>query len=207
MFDAQDPTNPAHYGPSQTALLLLDFHSMLVNHAGGSKAPDALKTAVSLRSWAKKNKVSVIHGLVDIHQPPFSACKDIEMFRTVLQNMQAGGGEEVPELLKTSKEDVTFTRKPGHVSALKSPGLEEYLRKNGIKSLLITGISTSGCVLRTALAATDEEYVTTVISDACADPKQDQHDFLVEHVYPNRGYVATASEFQEAFEKLNRDTS
>lgn len=206
MFDAKNETAPGHYGPSQTALLLLDFHSIFAHGFGCASAPGALKRAVNLRTWAKENKIHIIHGLVDLQRPPFPTCKDIGIFQNVIQTMQAGGGEESPDLVEQGSDEITFLRTPGHVSALKSPGLEDFLQKNGIKSLLIAGLSTSGCVLRTALEAADAEYVVTVISDACADPKQDHHDFLVENIYPNRGYVATVAEFQEGFGSTNKCT-
>jgi nicotinamidase-related amidase len=65
---------------------------------------------------------------------------------------------EPQELMEGGDDmDVTFKRRPGYVSALKSPGLEDFLREKGIQSLFLAGLSTSGCVLRTALAAGDAD--------------------------------------------------
>jgi hypothetical protein len=49
-FNSADKSTPGHYGPSQTALLLLDFHSMLVQKAGGAQAPAALEVAAKMRA-------------------------------------------------------------------------------------------------------------------------------------------------------------
>ncbi|KAJ5101599.1 Isochorismatase hydrolase [Penicillium alfredii] len=176
-FDAANKSNPGHYGPCQTALLLLDFHTLFVERNGGPRARAALEVAAKLRTWAKSQDIQVIHGLIDL-----------------------GGGEE-SAVLRENQDDneVTFTRTPGHVSALRSPGLERFLHEKGIKSLILTGLSTSGCVLRTALAACDAEYVVSVISDGCADPQEDVHDILINKVLSNRGYVTTAAQFQEGF--------
>ena len=89
------------------------------------------------------------------------------------------------------------------MSALKSPGLEDFLQEKGIKSLVLAGLSTSGCVLRTAVAACDAEYVVTVISDGCADPVEGVHELLVGKVLNSRGYVTTAAEFHDGFAKAS----
>jgi nicotinamidase-related amidase len=201
-FNPEDQTTPGHYGPSQTALLLLDFHSLFVQKIGGPKASAALAAAAKMKTWAKSHRIQVIHALIDIHAVPFPTCKNADRLAGIAATMQSSGSEEPAELLDGGiGDDVTFTRIPGHVSALKSPGLDEFLQKKGIKSLVLTGLSTSGCVGRMAIMACDEEYVVTVISDGCADPVEGVHDFMLGKILNNRGYVTTAAEFQEGFAK------
>ncbi|KAH8697205.1 Isochorismatase-like protein [Talaromyces proteolyticus] len=194
-----DETSPSYYNPSQTALLLLDFHVLFVQKAGGPKASAALQNAIKLKSWAQYQGIRVIHCLIDRHKTTFPTAKGANRLSGFLSAMQASGGEEAPELIDQSSDDKTFTRTPGHVSALKSPGLEAYLQKNGIKSLIITGLSTSGCVLKTALAAADAEFVVSVISDGCADGDEELHDVLVRKVLNHRGYVYTTAEFLQEY--------
>ncbi|KAI1653792.1 Isochorismatase hydrolase [Daldinia decipiens] len=201
IFDKTDPTTPGYYGPSQTALLLLDFHSMLVQKAGGPKALVALRVAADMRAWAKSQGIQVVHALIDLNTSTFETCRGAYKLMETVASARSSGGEEVIELSEGSSDDVTFTRKPGHVSALRSPGLDEFLRQRGIKSLVLTGLTTSGCVMRTAVAATDAEYVTTVISDGCADSDEAVHDIMINKVLNNRGYVTTATEFQDGFKK------
>ncbi|MCJ1460811.1 hypothetical protein MMC28_011193 [Mycoblastus sanguinarius] len=199
-FNAADKSTPGHYGPSQTALLLLDFHSMFVEKAGPN-APAVLEVAVKMRSWARSQGIQVIHGLVDINATPFPTCKDADRLAGAVDAMRSSGGEEPAELLEGFGDDATFKGRPGHVSALKSPGLDDFLKKKGIKSLVLAGLSTSGCVMRTAITASDAEYVVSVISDGCADPVEGVHDMMVGKVLNQRGYVTTTAEFQEGFAK------
>ncbi|KAK5222481.1 hypothetical protein LTR47_010474 [Exophiala xenobiotica] len=210
MFNAADITTPGYYGPSETALLLLDFHTMFVKQAGGDKAPAALEVAAQLRTWAKEQGIQVIHALIDVNMTPFPTCKGSKGFASIAAAMQSTGTDvEPPELLSESSNgednDVTFTRKPGYVSALKSPGMEEFLQKRGIKSLVLTGLSTSGCVARTVFAASDAEYVVTVISDGCADRDADVHEMMVQRLLNNRAYVATAADFQKGFTEASSE--
>ncbi|KIW58564.1 hypothetical protein PV05_03072 [Exophiala xenobiotica] len=209
MFNAADIATPGYYGPSETALLLLDFHTMFVKQAGGEKAPAALEVAANLRTWAQTQGIQVIHALIDINMTPFPTCKNSERFTSIGAAMKSTGTDVEPhELLSKSGsgvDDVTFTRRPGYVSALKSPGLDDFLQKKGIKSLVLTGLSTSGCVARTTFAATDAEYVVTVISDGCAERDEDVHDMMVQRLFNSRAYVATAADFQKGFTKARSE--
>lgn len=201
-FNAADKSTPGHYGPSQTALLLLDFHSMFIHKIAGSRGPAALDVAVKMRSWAKSQGIQVIHAVIDINSTPFPTCKDAGRFAGIITAMKADGGWQEPAQLLEDGADVTFTRRPGYVSALKSPGLDDFLRKKGITSLILTGLSTSGCVLRTAVTASDAEYVVSIISDGCADGDEAVHSVVLGKLVNNRGYVTTAAEFQEGFAKI-----
>ena len=203
IFNAADQSTPGHYGASQTALLLLDFHSMFVKIAGGPLGAAALQVAAKLRTWAKSQGIKVIHCLIDPNLAPFPTCKDSERFANILGAMKSSGGQEPGELLE-GNADIVFTRRLGHVSALKSPGLTDFLQEEGIKSLVLTGLSTSGCVLRTAITSSDEEFVVTVISDGCADASEGVHDIMVGKVLNSRGFVTTAAEFQEGFARAHQ---
>ncbi|KAF2792875.1 Isochorismatase hydrolase [Melanomma pulvis-pyrius CBS 109.77] len=203
LFNAADESTPGHYPPSQTAFLLLDFHSMFVGMANGPTAIRLVEVAAKMRTWAKEQGIQVIHCLMDTDSTPFPTCKDASMFASIVTALKSNGGEEPAELLQGGGDDITFTRRAGYVSALRSPGLEEFLKKKGIKSLVLAGLSTSGCVLRTAVTASDAEYVVSVISDACADQSQDVHDMMVGAVIKSRAYVTTGAEFQEGFTKCH----
>lgn len=208
IFNTADPTTPGKYGPSQTALLLIDFHTRFVERAGGPLAPAALQEASTLRTWAKSQGIQVVHCLLDTAQTPFPTSKDIQRYSGVMEIMRTadGGGQEHAALLEGDNkgDDVTFLRRPGTGSALCSPGLAEFLKSKGIVSLIIAGLPTSGSVARTAFAAGDAEYVVTVISDATVDPDESVHRTFVESVLGARGYVTTAAAFQEGFESVHK---
>lgn len=204
ILNANDQFNPGHYGPSQTALLLLDFHSVVVEKFCGPKAPAALAVAAGLRTWAKSQGIVVIHALIDTTKEPFPTAKDAKRLEAIMASISNdGGSDESPELLQDVTEDEpTFSRIPGYVSALQSPGINEFLQAKGIKSLVLAGLSTSGCLLRTAIPATEAEYVVSVISDGCADAGEGVHDFLIEKILPVRAFVLTAAQFKDEFAEI-----
>ncbi|THY29614.1 TPR domain protein [Aureobasidium pullulans] len=194
-----DPADLGFYLPSHTALLLLDFHEMFLQHAGPS-ANTAVATAVEMRKWATSHGILVIHALIDTAKSAFPSCKDANRFNTTVAAMVSSGTIDEPTSLTegAGAGELTFARKPGHVSALKSPGLMEFLYEKGIKSLILTGLSTSGCVLRTALQATDEEFVVTVVRDGCADADGELHEVLMGKLLSSRGHVMNAAEVRDS---------
>ncbi|KAH6952877.1 hypothetical protein HG530_000506 [Fusarium avenaceum] len=195
-----DKSSHEAYKPSETALLLLDWYSLFVEKVAGPTAIPALDVAVQLRKWAKAQGIAVVHCLIDSNGTPFPACKGVERFSGLLEIMKATTDPEPAELRPDDREP-TFHRVPGHISALKSPGLLEFLKEKGIKSVVISGLSTSGCVLRTTVTATDAEFATTVISDACADADGELHKVIMEKIIPSRGHVKSFAEFKEGFEE------
>jgi nicotinamidase-related amidase len=113
-----------------------------------------------------------------------------------------GREADILEVRRPSNLEATFVRLPGSISALESRGLVEALRAAGIKSLILGGMSTSGCVLSTARAATDRGFIVTVAEDACFDPVPGLHSMLATHVLPISAHVATSREICDAWKVL-----
>lgn len=61
-------------------------------------------------------------------------------------------------------------------SAFEGTTLEKILRRNGIETLVITGIFTNMCITGTARSAFDKGFDSLVISDACGDITQELHE-------------------------------
>lgn len=216
-FDPSDPASPLAYSASQTALLLLDFQYFITARCG-TDGQAAVRKAKAMRDWALKQKVMVVHSVVDVsralttvygnqtqfsqvHEKPPSTCKGAERITKMLASVeQDQDAAEEPAELAFSKADREYIvlKHPALVSALKSNGIMELLKEYDIRSLVLCGLSTSGVVLRTALAATDEGFVVSVIKDACADRLEGVgglHEIIMETVLPSRTHIATVEEF------------
>ena len=72
--------------------------------------------------------------------------------------------------------------------------LDEQLRRLGIDTLVLTGISTCGVVLSTVRDAFDHDYALTVLSDACADYDAEVHGFLTSRIFPAQAQVISSDE-------------
>lgn len=123
------------------------------------------------------------------------------------EKMLAGdpsGAEEHPALdVKTSSNttnELSVTRPAGIVSATKSDRLLELLEGNGITSLVLAGISTSGCVLSTAKAAADAGFVVTAVEDCCGEPEEGLHELICGKLLERSVNVVGSGEWLGAWE-------
>jgi nicotinamidase-related amidase len=87
--------------------------------------------------------------------------------------------------------DVIVTKH--RASAFAGTDLDLILRSRGIDSIAIAGVATSAMVAATAYDAADRDYRVRVVSDVCADPVPDVHEFFVSTVFPGRGMQVIVS--------------
>ena len=78
-----------------------------------------------------------------------------------------------PPSLQPSAQDLVITKQ--YASAFFRTALADQLEAMGIDTLLITGLSTSGCVRATALDALQSGFAPFVVSDACGDRHSAPH--------------------------------
>lgn len=190
------PNQPTAYPPQKTALLLLDFHNFIVNMVQPQETKNGVLSRVqNLAEVARKNSVPVIHCLIDGTQDPPSTSKIADRWNNTLKSSL----ESQPELLREPSElmgkgDLTFTRRGGVVSAMKSKEMLDSLIDRGVESVVICGISTSGAVLSTARDSSDYGFVVTVVRDGCWDPSDAAHQVVMDSVLPMAAWV-TDSEY------------
>ncbi|CAM6083245.1 unnamed protein product [Calypogeia fissa] len=209
ILDPNNSASPLSITAERTALLLMDYHNTFIG-LGGEAAFAAVKQGKSMRDWASANGVLVVHCLVDMKQPILSSFKGAHRFKQLaarmnMQEQPDAANEHKDIAFDSTKGEFMFTRPPGYISVLKSPDLGPLLRSKGIKSVLLCGVSTSGCVLSTARGAGDDEYIVTVIEDACMDRVPGLHETLIQKVLPSQAHVTTAVEFQEQWHNVDRN--
>jgi nicotinamidase-related amidase len=83
--------------------------------------------------------------------------------------------------------DVEVTKK--RVSAFAGSDLELVLRSQGIRTMVLSGIATSGVVLSTLRAAADLDFDLIVLADGCRDVDPEVHRFLLEKVFRRQSEV------------------
>ena len=80
--------------------------------------------------------------------------------------------EIIPELAPISGE---FIVKKHRNSAFINTTMDQFLRSNSIQSVVVTGTTTAGCVLATALDASWYDYYTVIVADSVADCFPERH--------------------------------
>ena len=162
----------------KTAVLIMDFQQRMINNTA-SDPEDVVKKAAEVLAGARGAGIPVIYvihrggGLIEY-------APDVELHEGVLP--------EDGELILTKV-------RPGPVSTTK---LDVTLREMGCETIVIMGVSTSGCVLSCTRWAVDVNYKFVVVSDGCSDPDPEVHRVLTEKVYPRFGTVVNAEEFLNA---------
>jgi ureidoacrylate peracid hydrolase len=74
--------------------------------------------------------------------------------------------------------------------------LDLVLRSNGVKTVLMTGTATSGCVESTSRDAFFADYYTVTVEDCCADRGQDRQDFSMRAMGWGFGHVTSSDEIR-----------
>ena len=69
------------------------------------------------------------------------------------------------------------------------------LRARDITTLVLCGVTTSGCVLSTVRHAMDADYAITVLRDCCFDTDTETHNMLMDKIFARPATVTTSAEF------------
>lgn len=86
-------------------------------------------------------------------------------------------GAEPLDELKTEPTDVMLPKR--RFSAFYKTDLDQMMRSWGVDTAAIAGITTSVCVLMTALDAVQNDFRSVIVSDACACHKRAIHDNVI----------------------------
>jgi nicotinamidase-related amidase len=168
--------------PKSTAFLVMDFQTLIVDNYAMDKEALLRRTA-RLLDAARAARMTIIYVVVGFRadHPEVSA-------RNVMFSAITEGGaftaesddSEIHPAVAPKRGDIIVTKH--RVSAFAGTDLDMILRANGIETLLLAGIATSGVVLSTVCHASDADYRLVVVTDCCSDSDEEVHRILVEKV-------------------------
>jgi nicotinamidase-related amidase len=146
------------------------------------------------RSMTAAQSADVIACVPDLiataRDAPFSALK--------ANGMRVAGSEGAaihPAAAAREGEPIVVKHR---VSPFVGTDLETLLRANGIDTLVVAGVHTSGVVLSTVRHAGDLDYLLIVVRDCCADPNAELHAMLLDTVIATQAAVVTTAELAGA---------
>lgn len=158
------------------ALLIVDFVMAYVDPASPLYAAveDALASNERLLAAARKAHIPVFFSNVEF--TPGGANGGL-FYKKVpaLALFDAGSpyGAFPPSLRPIAGETVVTKQ---YASAFFGTGLAALLSERGIDTLLVSGLSTSGCVRASALDAVQNGFAPFVVREACGDRHQGPHE-------------------------------
>jgi len=158
------------------ALILVDFVQAYFEKSSPLYAgvDDALTSALRIRDTARKAGVPVIYTNV-VYQE--GGGDGGVFFRKVpaLKAFVAGSPlGNWPQGLKPAEDEIVLSKQ--YPSAFFGTPLADELTKRGIDTLIITGLTTSGCIRATCVDAMSHGFIPIVVADACGDRHQAPHD-------------------------------
>jgi len=181
-----------------SALLVMDFQTLIVdNYAAGAEA--LLDRTAKLIAVARTAGMRVIYVVVGF-RPGYPEVSDRNATFNGLKasGVLAAGAENAkihPAVAPLAGEIVVTKHR---VSAFAGTDLDLMLRANGIETLILTGIVTSGVVLSTLRHAADADYRLLVVGDCCSDGDEEAHRVLLEKVFPRQATITTAARLAQA---------
>ena len=169
--------------PKTSALLVMDFQTAVVEMVAAEK--DALLSRTSkLIEAARGTGMRVIYVVVGFRAGYPEVSPRNQTFGPIRESgrfAEGSAGSEVHPAVRPKPGEVLVTKH--RVSAFAGTDLDMILRANGIDTLVLAGIATSGVVLSTLRHAADADYRLVLVEDCCADRDPEVHRVLVEKVF------------------------
>ncbi len=157
------------------ALILVDFVQAYFDQdcALYAGVEDALASALRVREAARAAAVPVIYTNVVYHE---DGADGGVFFRKapVLKNFIAGNPMGAwPSDLRPADDEMVISKQ--YPSAFFGTSLASSLQDMGIDTLIITGVTTSGCIRATCVDTMSHGFIPIVVEDACGDRHESPH--------------------------------
>jgi nicotinamidase-related amidase len=178
--------------PEKSALLVMDLQKEVVAMFAAKMEPVLAQSAKLIEAARAKN-MRVIYVVVGFRPGYPELAKDSLMASRIAGSNRfttTTPGSDIADAVKPKDNDVVVMKH--RVGAFFGTDLDMILRSNGITTLIVTGVATSGVVLSTVRHASDADYRIVVVKDGCADADDEVHRVLTEKVFARHEVVIAA---------------
>lgn len=186
-------TDALHVDPQRTAVLCMDFQAGIVQNYAGAGANGLLDRTAALLDAVRAAKARVGYAKVGFRPGYPEVSSNNRAFSTIRSSGRFEGdapGSEIHPRVAPHEGDFIVTKH--RYGAFPGTDLDMILRANGVDTLVLAGISTSGVVLSTVRHAADADYRLVVVADCCTDPDVEVHRVLTGKVFPKQAQVVNS---------------
>ncbi|SEJ96536.1 maleamate amidohydrolase [Sphingobium sp. AP50] len=157
------------------ALILIDFAQGYFDPACDLYAgvDDALASALRVREAAKAAGVPVILTNVVLHPNCMDGGRFFEKSKPMRYFIRGNPMGDWAKGLVPDDDELIVSKQ--YASAFFGTSLAATLTSLGVDSVLLTGLTTSGCVRATCVDAMQHGFRTLVVEEACGDRHPDPH--------------------------------
>ena len=176
------------------ALILIDFVEAYFDPGCVLYADiqPALDSALRLRDAARAADIPVIYTNVVYHASLIDGGRFAQK-ALPLEVFKAGGPMGAwPNGLEPGADELVVSKQ--YPSAFFGTSLASTLTAAGIDTLVITGLTTSGCVRATCVDACSHGFIPIVVADACGDRHDDPHNANLFDMNAKYGDVVSEAE-------------
>ena len=184
--------------PRTTALVLIDLQEGIL---GFGKAPRPAEAVLATAATLAK-RFREVNAPVVLVRVGWSADFGDALKQSVDQPivLPAGGLPsnwwDFPAELAVEERDIKITKRQW--SAFYGTELDLQLRRRGIETIVLGGISTNIGVESTARAAHEHEYSLVLVEDAMSCGAPEHHDASLNYIFPRLGLVRQSVDVLEA---------
>lgn len=166
---------------------------------------DALVSAIRVRDAARAAGIQVIYTNVVYHKNALNGGRFYQKAKPLRHFLEGSPLGAWPGGLDVDAGELVVSKQ--YPSAFFGTSLAPTLTTWGIDTLIITGLTTSGCVRATCVDACSHGFIPIVVSDACGDRHKTPHDANLFDM--NAKYADVVSEgevmaYLASFAKLTR---
>ena len=183
------------------ALLVMDVQRGIVDRfvAQAETVLDALERATGA---ARTAGIPVVYVRIAFRPGVPEVSRSNRAFAAVARASGFGDEDEATQIhpqVAPHAGDIVVLKK--RVSAFAGSDLEVVLRSLQVRSLVLSGIATSGVVLSTLRQAADLDYELTVLCDCCADGDDEVHRVLLDKVFPRQATVLDVDDWTATLDR------
>lgn len=168
-------SNKVGFG-KRPALVLIDFAQAYFDkdcdlYAG---VEEALASALRIREAAHAAGIPVILTEVSYHKSGVNGGRFFEKAKPLKAFVKGAKTAAFAEGLEPKEDEIVITKQ--YPSAFFGTSLASTLTALGIDTVILTGLTTSGCVRASCVDSMSYGFTTTVVRDACGDRHPAPHE-------------------------------
>jgi maleamate amidohydrolase len=158
------------------ALILVDFVQAYFEESSPLYAgvDEALASALRIRDAARSAGVPVIYTNVVYQKGGVDGGVFFRKVPALDAFVEGNPLGNWPQGVEPAEDEIVLSKQ--YPSAFFGTALADELTKRGIDTLIITGLTTSGCIRATCVDTMSHGFIPIVVADACGDRHQAPHD-------------------------------
>jgi maleamate amidohydrolase len=176
------------------ALILIDFVEAYFDKSCPLYADveKELHNALTVRDAAREVGIPVIYTQVVYHKSGVNGGLFFKKVKPLAYMVEGAPMGRWPKGLVPNDDELVITKQ--YPSAFFGTSLSSTLTSQGIDTLLLTGLTTSGCVRATCIDTISYGFAPIIIEDACGDRHEDPHKANIFDMNAKYGDVVSSNE-------------